>query len=72
MTERPRSGGPCAPRYTARMLTSGRFTYPAIYDNERRSYPAILGGRRVPDSFATLEEAQAWADEHLNATEGTP
>lgn len=54
------------PRYVARVMHSGRYDFNAIYDTESRSWPAVLGGRRVPPSFPTPEEAQAWADEYLN------
>lgn len=54
------------PRYVARDMRSGRFTFHAIYDQERRSYPTLLGGKAIPQSFPSLDEAQAWADEHLN------
>lgn len=54
------------PRYVARDMQSGRFTFHAIYDRERASWPAIIGGKMVPSSFPSLDEAQAWADEHLN------
>lgn len=59
-------------RYIAKQLTSGRHTFNAIYDTERASYPALLGGLRVPQSFDSMEAAQQWADENLNSREVKP
>lgn len=38
----------------------------AIYDSQTRSWPVFMGGVRVPQRFDSLDEAQAWADTHLN------
>lgn len=57
-------------RYVAKRTTIGRFEYVVIYDTVKHGYPALLGSLQVPSSFPTEDEAQAWADEHLNNREG--
>jgi hypothetical protein len=52
------------PRYVARMGTLP--AVPAIYDTKSHGWPVIQSGLKVPQSFPTLDDAQAWADEHLN------
>lgn len=54
-------------RYVARRYTLGpRSEAVGIYDRERGSWPVLHAGLRVPGRFGSEEEAQAWADEHLN------
>ena len=65
---------PAKIRYVAKSYTQGRRVLIGIYDTQRGSWPALLRGvLRVPQNFGTGTEAQAWADEHLNApTPGHP
>jgi hypothetical protein len=55
-----------APRYVARASKLGVHTVNVIYDEAKQAYPALLSNLRVPQSFPSPAEAQAWADEHLN------
>lgn len=55
-------------RYTAREFTLGpRSTGWGIYDRERASWPVEHAHLKVPRRFDTERDAQAWADERLNA-----
>jgi hypothetical protein len=58
-------------RYVAREYTRGpRATAWGIYDRQRGSWPVVIGplaSLKVPQSFPTEADAQAWADARLNA-----
>ncbi len=58
-------------RYEARTHTLGRFTFWAVYDTDKHSWPSILSGRRIPEYPADEPDAQTRVDAEVSRLNGT-